>query len=40
MNPGSFKGNTFYEWQVQTKARSGITDYGPWSNLASFYARH
>ena len=34
-NPGTFKGNTFYEWMVRT--RDGQALWGPWSTLFSYY---
>lgn len=36
-NPGTFLGNTFYEWQVAT--RDGQSLWGAWSALFSFYSQ-
>jgi hypothetical protein len=35
LNPGTFKGNTFYEWAVQTRDQQGL--WGDWSLTWSFY---
>jgi hypothetical protein len=34
-DPFTFKGNTFYEWQVRTKDGQGL--WGPWSDLFTFH---
>lgn len=35
-NPGTFKGNTFYEWQVRTRDGQGL--WGTFSTLFTFYS--
>ena len=35
-NPGTFKGNAFYEWMVKT--RDGSSLWGAWSTLFTFYS--
>ena len=35
-NPGTFSGNSFYEWQVRTRDGQGL--WGAWSSLFSFFS--
>jgi hypothetical protein len=34
-DPGAFKSNTFYEWQVQTRDNQGM--WGPWASPSTFF---
>lgn len=35
-NPGTFRGNTFYEWQVRTRDQQYL--WGEWSDVFTFYS--
>lgn len=37
INPGTFKGNNFYEWQVRVKDQQGL--WGEWSLINSFFSQ-